>query len=795
MVFTPRSNSSLTSPPADAPDAALSPAAPSQFLASSTSFGDLAVRSSAPSLPLLGKFDDLGIGGVSAVRGGGVASTPTIKREGRESLQGAVVIGHNVALINDPEGLCCGHIGLGKTKFCILRKYECSTATHQRSKEEGVEKGLYALDSTPRGGKATCLLNPHIAAEDLSLAMITFVLKEKLSLSEALSKFALLSNGEIDTEDKMYQATSAVAKAKAAKTPFKAGGRMLDTSSIQDEFSTAFNRFYEDKVKLDTKSNDLVVPLLEDSPLAIGMLREEMKMVNNFLGRLTSMMDRNSWEINEEVSNHGGALFGLKQLEMMVGKQNNTLVLKGVEPTVWDAIATLDATLSGSGALVDGKLEATVSHISQDLRTVLISYKEAITKADTRLTNLETQPRGQDSNPANPDNLLLSAALGIARSEVTNVPTGELNVASQSAGLSGRTDTSALEMLGKKIDALEDYNQQRDNQALFEAVRICDVTFTSEEDVANWMSKYGPSPDKIPKYGIFFDPLLLFHWTWKRLSGNNSMVSDLTSQKKLSMTEMDLRCRESYGMDVPFVFTGSGSSSLLDTGGIESSRFSNVKVFKAWESHGLVTGLRNKIESAANMIKTSVSARIDTEFRGHPYVISLAKEMLSISHSFLQALNQYMTDTFQSFQSFEIGSDKEVWGLITFVVEQLFKKDFAEMRQTAIGALDLDCRDSAFRAMWCALRCVKLAQKLIVTGIKDTPSVSASYVRFVLTQSNMGKVGKIVEDNLILKRKICELEGGLAEVRKLAAEAVKRSDQAMGKVNANKKKKRNDEDE
>ena len=86
----------------------------------------------------------------------------------------------------------------------------------------------------------------------------------------------------------------------------------------------------------------------------------------------------------------------------------------------------------------------------------------------------------------------------------------------------------------------------------------------------------------------------------------------------------------------------------------------------------------------------------------------------------------------------------------------------------------------------------------MLQGIKNAPSVSASYVRFVITHSNMGKVSNILEDNKRLKRKVDDLELSIASIKKIAEGAKKVADQAMSKAHtpslAKKKKKTGDGD-
>ena len=69
-----------------------------------------------------------------------------------------------------------------------------------------------------------------------------------------------------------------------------------------------------------------------------------------------------------------------------------------------------------------------------------------------------------------------------------------------------------------------------------------------------------------------------------------------------------------------------------------------------------------------------------------------------------------MTDTSHKIKGHKIGSDKDIWGLINLVVNEVFKKDFAKMRGYYIRTLDLEIEDSGFIASVCAIKCVGLAK-------------------------------------------------------------------------------------
>ena len=178
----------------------------------------------------------------------------------------------------------------------------------------------------------------------------------------------------------------------------------------------------------------------------------------------------------------------------------------------------------------------------------------------------------------------------------------------------------------------------------------------------------------------------------------------------------------------------------------DKSHLDSIKSFKEWDTPGAELGLRQQIAAKSMNIRTSLSRQIENTFRHNHPLFAIANHMLDSSYSFVKALNQYILDTYTNFKANGVGSDKEIWGLVTFVVRQLFENNFAKTRQEAIGTLNSGSKDSAYLAIWCSMKSVSLAKQLLDIGIKDTPAVNASYVRFVLNQSNMGTVSTLKEE-------------------------------------------------
>ena len=329
---------------------------------------------------------------------------------------------------------------------------------------------------------------------------------------------------------------------------------------------------------------------------------------------------------------------------------------------------------------------------------------------------------------------------------------------------------------------MEEFNRLRDEQGLQESVCFLGHTFVDQGDVESWFITNGLAMDAIPPFGLFVDPILLYYWVYTRLIGGGTSQSDLAVRKKLDANELEVRALEAFNNDVPVIFTGDNKKSALSITANDKSHLDSIKTFKDWDTPGAELGLRQRITGKALNIRTSLSKQIAVHFRNNPLLFALGNHMLDTSFSFIEALHQYISDTYNNFKANGVGSDKEIWGLVTFVVRQLFENNFAKTRQEAIGTLNSGSRDSGYLAIWCTMRSVNLAKQLLDIGIKDTPAISSSYVRFVLNQSNMGKVTTLQEQVSSQKRKLEEAESSLAAVKKLATEAKKLADSAISKV-------------
>ena len=705
-----------------------------------------------------GEFLGIGAGGVD-------------DDEAEEGSTEPVIFGVSIAHVQHPKLLCLACIGDSGTKFCAAAATECSIASHgvSRNKAIGIKPGLYIIANSVRTGRGL-LTNPWVDKDQVNGDVISDTLQRAFTLEEARTHLSLINTQGVQTLDDKEEAELQKKKSDFdMKTPMKsrssafASGLAGDSDELADKWSDM-----EMMLNMIRGSNLDASEVMDDQNLAreFARLDKQVGLIRPFIAEICNQVDLLGFAGSDPSGVLESVRIKVGQIEAVIGHQNNALQNSKMEPVIWDAIANVHSVAADCKAnikqiptlLSDGQ-----KRLVTDLRKVLDSYKKMIEGLRLQVKNLANKSGGSGAGP--------------------QVSFGGLNLGGgNNTAPVNPTPAQVPQVVLDRISDLELFVQGL-NKGVSESVRINNVTFGSVDDVELWMMKNGPPGNGVPRHGLFVDPLILFHWVYTKLSGSSTTPSELTARKKLDLNELELRSLESYGTDVPFIL--SGKQGLLDSTvtGLDKSRLNNIKSYKEWENPGLQTGLRQRIEATLLQVKSSLSQMIDREFRSYPFVAGLAKEMLVISHSFILSLNHYISETYTNFSAMNIGSGKEIWALVTFVVEELFKRDFSKKRESSIGSLDPESRLSGFTAMWCAIQSAGLAKHLDTVGIKDTPSVSASYVRFVLTQSNMGKVGALVEENNNLKRKLETQQDELTAVKKLATDAKRLADSAISKIN------------
>lgn len=745
----------------------------------------------SPKVPLAsapqGAFQLLSLGIVSPAAGmkGGVKSLSIDSIQVFPGLRSGIA----VAQVIEPEKLCCGLIGNSGTKFCI-KGNDCTTSTHVLPMRKHLTTpGLYILDKRTGG----CLISPVLDPSNLDEEVINRLLITDLEPGALLKEFALISSqdGSNDSEIDGF-ARKNLLKTVAFKTPSKskAQGTFFDPSSLVDIVSN-FSEV-SDMSKLEStvkfESN-------EDLNRAVSELVNYYEGLRRILPSIAGAVDSLEQKTNEKTDLIYGGIQQVRQLETTIGNQSQFLKGQNTAPTVWGSISENLSNQKKFEGEAETKIELMKGILSQletkvqycalkpdteqvklDIFELLKGWKVIIEELNNRVRNLETSSKGHDSN--NQQGSSSFSALGF-----TSLNQTTSNIQSSASGTGMTSEVSdLLNVLTSRLGKLEKQHLDKGKEGLNGAVRFSGVTFTNKDDVGAWLDSALDTTGGIPPYGLFPDPQLLLHWVWILLSGTtNSSARDMKDRISIEMSQDKTYAIDSYQHYIPLVFTGK-KSSLLNTGGMDKSRLAQIPTFESWDDATGEAGLKQQVAEGLSMVRDSLSDLIEENFCNSPEVRAFALGMLHTSISFIESLGTYMSETYNNFKDV-VGNEKSVWGLVTFVVEQLFRKDFGQVRAKTIGAIDANNRTSGIKIIWSSIKCVDVAQQFMIQGIKNAPSVSASYVRFVITHSNMGKVSNILEDNKKLKRKVDELETSIISIKKIAEGAKRVADQAMSKAN------------
>jgi hypothetical protein len=731
--------------------------------------------------PPKGEFQSLSLG-ISSPAG---ISSGGLRASSDNSIQvlPGVTIGTSVAYITEPEKLCCGQIGNSGTKFCI-KANDCTTTTHVLPmRKHAATRGLYILDKRSSG----CLINPVLDPTNLDESVILRLLETEADPEDLRNEFVLIASqdGSKDSEiDGVPR--KAFLKTVNFKTPSKPKGQLFYPNAtnlvdIVSNFTTSSDEVSsESQVKFEST---------EELSSAVSDLVSYYEGLKRILPSMAGTVDSLGDSLNDKTDLIYGSIQQVRQIEGTIGKQPQELKQKNTAPTIWGSISELLASLQKSESDANSRIEllkglintieSNLSHynktsdadnLKSDIFKLLTGWKGIIERVTERVTKLEQQP--SISKPAGPSSSTFDS-LGIATLPETTGTNPTQQIPSSVSEL--------MNSLTFRLEKLERQQADSGKESLSGAVRFSGVTFTSKEDVGAWLDSSLNSTGGVPPYGLFADPQLLLHWVWILLSGStNSSARDMKDRISIEMSQDKTYAVDSYQHYIPLVFTGK-KSSLLNTGGMDKSRLGQIPSFESWDDATGETGLKQQIAEGLSMVRHSISDLIEENFSNAPEVRAFALGMLNTSSSFIENLGTYMSETYNNFKDV-VGNEKSVWGLVTFVVEQLFRKDFAQVRAKTIGAIDANNRSSGIKIIWSSIKCVDVAQQFMSQGIKNAPSVSASYVRFVITHSNMGKVSNILEDNKKLKRKIDDLESSIETIKKVAESAKKIADQAMSKA-------------
>ena len=224
---------------------------------------------------------------------------------------------------------------------------------------------------------------------------------------------------------------------------------------------------------------------------------------------------------------------------------------------------------------------------------------------------------------------------------------------------------------------------------------------------------------------------------------------------------------------------------MLAMAGEKSSMLPGVRSEQGWLSTDNSAGIKVCIEEQMdNVMEQLNNIVLEQLSQADPQAISLASSMLNLSMSFVLELSNYVTLTLAELKT--SGYDKkDYWFLVSKLLYRMFAIDFNKVRSTVGEGLDVDKNDElksrktlARRALWGVLQTHIKMKEYLKVGIKNHPSISSEYVRFLIQKSAVGKVEKLSKENEALRTRLTEVESLAREAKRKGETALNRADEA-----------------
>ena len=188
-----------------------------------------------------------------------------------------------------------------------------------------------------------------------------------------------------------------------------------------------------------------------------------------------------------------------------------------------------------------------------------------------------------------------------------------------------------------------------------------------------------------------------------------------------------------------------------------------------------VTGLKARVARELPGARMAIEGRYNADFGPTDTGHGVAQTALSLSADFVNQLFAFMEATYAEMTGANNFSSAQAWALVTRLGARPFE-DMSVGRRAAAKMSGGNSRDKVCdNYLYATLRAHRIMKEYMDAGIKDHPSISAEYIRFLAT--NSGKNG--LEQT---KAKVSSLEAQVASLTKRLEAVQKKADSSGNKV-------------
>ena len=727
----------------------------------------------------------------------------------------ALVLAQDVALIIRPTAVCGAFIGSSKTKFCLKLVEECTTKSHKEGEKVCLSPNLLVLRDHKRNH---AFISGYLSTTGFDNPDIMELMNKSFpTRQEWMTEIALYKAQDdkmklrVEADRKLLQSTRKRPKlnAESFKSPIPEDDEPIKLKFIDSfvEEALHFKPLQPPMFKTDDSSDvsEELEPPLMDLQHQIDMLaavsKEIMGRVNvTVTDTATALHEVSGWMdssanrskcIEDTLSGHWHSL---TNLEGVIGQATD----KDFEPTLWgtfswakDAIhgsaqsatrqlSAMDSRLNDFGTTLQAvqtksNVQSTYPAFKDGVVALLQSYKTSITSLQRDMASVgqdlfdmrQTQP----TTGADPD--LAGLGLGAPPSTMPSTPAASSvrmrlgNVRFEADA--PNSDPNVLPHLVARVTALESRDSPSAVRGTDMVVHLNGSSFRSLQDVEAWMSTHlTSSVNGAPGFGMFVDPFTVLHMVHTVLTQRNLDLKEMSLRKQMRLSQAEHYAVEAAQYLLPKLFTGNTSDDMIFTGGSRKSRFKMLPKAANWEDELQRDGLKYQLKEQLESLRAEISTTIADSLYDKPEARSLAVLMLSKSMEFISQLSAFISETYADINRTHKDAT-EAWELVCYVVEQIFKNQFSVARSVAKGNLDtIDMRKLGARILWSSMRTISVADEYMAQSIANHPSVSASYIRFLVSNTQTAAVAALTKTVNEQKATIKTLQDEVKGVKKIA---------------------------
>ena len=656
-----------------------------------------------------------------------------------------LVIGEEVALVNDGSLLCLGRIGNGST-VCLKSVTLCDTESH--TKKKGIlplKPCLIQLKGEDKGYD-----NVILEIGNLEEAFVK-ELMEKVD-TDWVTEFTMIEANESTNSHQRKLVDETVKTARKQKNFMspkkeKAGEEfdtnlvLLDTSGKLvlevlnydiDEDGSILNRDLSFTEESYLKNGTL----LHDS---VDILLEHANVVSNTLMSVQPFVESQVAPVEQLAA---GLRIDMANANARIGTKN--LSRKDIPPSLWNAVETgFDSVLA-----VEEKLEqiAAVANEAHEVATYLISAEEAIvtppkgnkrTKADSpkgvdAFSNSFNSGRENENSGHSQDR----EGKGLTHNSYDtnqNCDHDEVMCArcfSELHKLEEKITASSI-----RIGNLEDSK----NGNIDSAVMVKDRIYRGRSDIAAELDGWFTNLDKQIDAGLFPTPHLILNLMHADMCSKNGPKIPLDQRDMIrhGIRRSDADAFYALQSDKPeFMITKDLCPNYIykTTPAQKSSA-----AFKFVPSHddfgnGLDSdSLHYKFKSSLDYVKGKADRYIESSLGDHPdhRAYTVAKQLLDDSCRFVSQMLGFMEEVYTScFDSF--GASSEAWELVCHCVQEIFTKELKPSLKHCVAQDLVHVSSALVGVIHSAFSLNCKVRELTSVGLKNHHSTTTSHVRFVL---------------------------------------------------------------